>query len=256
MKQARGVQGLVDLAMRAGLAGLPANAGAPFTASAVDFVLEGLYAQKKISRTDERGYSAAIGSAACEHTSRRTSRRGKLSDPRREEEVLQLVKYRYSKYTGDPLEDLDLEDLVSKLSDLLLASGFFLGDFGLRNVDRIWVGIRGVYLTARVDTPNGDSVAAVGPDPSPFEYPKFGSCLGECGARDGCEGQDRCHRCSDLHVHILCSEGLLNAPKALRMRRHAAALIVEFKFQLDPRRGAPICGLVLVSDSGKSGGDS
>jgi Ca-activated chloride channel family protein len=34
------------------------------------------------------------------------------------------MKYRYSKYTGDPLEDLDLEDLVSKLSDLLLASGF------------------------------------------------------------------------------------------------------------------------------------
>jgi len=34
------------------------------------------------------------------------------------------VKYRYTKYTGDPLEDLDLEDLVSRLSDLLLASGF------------------------------------------------------------------------------------------------------------------------------------
>jgi Ca-activated chloride channel family protein len=34
------------------------------------------------------------------------------------------MKYRYSKYTGDPLEDIDLEDLVSKLSDLLLASGF------------------------------------------------------------------------------------------------------------------------------------
>jgi len=34
------------------------------------------------------------------------------------------MKYRYSKYTGDPLEDLDLEDLVAKLSDLLLASGF------------------------------------------------------------------------------------------------------------------------------------
>jgi Ca-activated chloride channel family protein len=34
------------------------------------------------------------------------------------------MKYRYSKYTGDPLDDLDLEDLVSKLSDLLLASGF------------------------------------------------------------------------------------------------------------------------------------
>jgi Ca-activated chloride channel family protein len=34
------------------------------------------------------------------------------------------VKYRYTKFTGDPLDDLDLEDLVSKLSDLLLSSGF------------------------------------------------------------------------------------------------------------------------------------
>src|SRR5262250_3751620 len=34
------------------------------------------------------------------------------------------MKHRYAKYTGDPLEDLDLEDLVSKLSDLLLSSGF------------------------------------------------------------------------------------------------------------------------------------
>src|SRR3954469_17920094 len=34
------------------------------------------------------------------------------------------MKYRYAKFTGDELDDLDLEDLVSKLSDLLLASGF------------------------------------------------------------------------------------------------------------------------------------
>jgi Ca-activated chloride channel family protein len=34
------------------------------------------------------------------------------------------VKYKYSKYTGDPLDDLDIEDLVEKLSDLLLSSGF------------------------------------------------------------------------------------------------------------------------------------
>jgi Ca-activated chloride channel family protein len=34
------------------------------------------------------------------------------------------MKYRYSKYIGDPLGDIDLEDLVSKLSDLLLSSGF------------------------------------------------------------------------------------------------------------------------------------
>jgi Ca-activated chloride channel family protein len=34
------------------------------------------------------------------------------------------VKYKYSKYVGDPLDDLDLEDLIEKLSDLLLSSGF------------------------------------------------------------------------------------------------------------------------------------
>jgi Ca-activated chloride channel family protein len=34
------------------------------------------------------------------------------------------MKYRYGKYTGDDLEGLDLGDLVSKLSDLLLSSGF------------------------------------------------------------------------------------------------------------------------------------
>src|SRR5579884_1974255 len=34
------------------------------------------------------------------------------------------MKYRYTKFTGDELDDLDLEDLVAKLSDLLLASGF------------------------------------------------------------------------------------------------------------------------------------
>jgi len=34
------------------------------------------------------------------------------------------VKFRYTKYTGDLLDEIDLEDLVSKLSDLLLTSGF------------------------------------------------------------------------------------------------------------------------------------
>ncbi len=34
------------------------------------------------------------------------------------------MKYRYTKFTGDALDELDLEDLVSKLSDLLLSSGF------------------------------------------------------------------------------------------------------------------------------------
>ena len=34
------------------------------------------------------------------------------------------MKYRYTKFTGDLLDELDLEDLVAKLSDLLLSSGF------------------------------------------------------------------------------------------------------------------------------------
>ena len=50
------MQGLRELAERAGLA---PGAPAPVVASAIDFVLEGLYAQKKISRSEERGYSAA-----------------------------------------------------------------------------------------------------------------------------------------------------------------------------------------------------
>jgi magnesium chelatase subunit I len=68
--QTQGVQGLRELAQRAGL---PAGAAAPTVASAIDFVLEGLYAQKKIGRSDERGYSAA------EPVPRRNARREEVS---------------------------------------------------------------------------------------------------------------------------------------------------------------------------------
>src|SRR5688500_5936017 len=34
------------------------------------------------------------------------------------------MRYRYTKFVGDELDGLDLEDLVAKLSDLLLSSGF------------------------------------------------------------------------------------------------------------------------------------
>jgi magnesium chelatase subunit I len=52
----RGVQGLRELAEHTGL---KPGAPAPLVASAIDFVLEGLYSQKKITRSEERGYSAA-----------------------------------------------------------------------------------------------------------------------------------------------------------------------------------------------------
>jgi Ca-activated chloride channel family protein len=35
-----------------------------------------------------------------------------------------VMKYRYTKFTGDLFDGIDLEDLVSRLSDLLLSSGF------------------------------------------------------------------------------------------------------------------------------------
>jgi len=50
------VQGLRELAIHAGI---PDRAPAPIAAAAVDFVLEGLYAQKKISRSDEFQYQGA-----------------------------------------------------------------------------------------------------------------------------------------------------------------------------------------------------
>jgi magnesium chelatase subunit I len=56
LTHARAVQGLVDLAEEAGV---PKGASAPMLAAGVDFVLEGLYATKKISRSDERGYHAS-----------------------------------------------------------------------------------------------------------------------------------------------------------------------------------------------------
>ena len=56
LARAREVQGLLEMAEAAGV---PANASAPLLAAGVDFVLEGLYALKKIGRSDERGYHAA-----------------------------------------------------------------------------------------------------------------------------------------------------------------------------------------------------
>jgi magnesium chelatase subunit I len=53
LAHARQVQGLVELAFAAGV---PRQCSEPLLASGIDFVLEGLYATKKISRSEERGY--------------------------------------------------------------------------------------------------------------------------------------------------------------------------------------------------------
>ncbi len=55
LEQTAQVQGLTELAQAAGV---PENAPPPLLAAGIDFVLEGLYATKKISRSDERNYHA------------------------------------------------------------------------------------------------------------------------------------------------------------------------------------------------------
>ncbi len=76
VSRTRSVQGLRDLAERAGVA---AGSTEPGMAAAIDFVLEGLFAQRKISRSDERGYSAST-----EGTPRRAPKR---EEPSAEEEL-------------------------------------------------------------------------------------------------------------------------------------------------------------------------
>jgi Ca-activated chloride channel family protein len=61
------------------------------------------------------------------------------------------VKYKYSKYTGDPLDDLDLEDLIEKLSDLLLSSGFrspWGGSYGDSDDDRTMQALHDAIMDA------------------------------------------------------------------------------------------------------------
>jgi Ca-activated chloride channel homolog len=61
------------------------------------------------------------------------------------------VKYKYSKYTGNPLDDLDLDDLIEKLSDLLLSSGFhssFNGMYGDSDDDRTMQALRDAIMDA------------------------------------------------------------------------------------------------------------
>jgi magnesium chelatase subunit I len=71
LAHAQQVQGLKDLAYAAGI---PKSAGAPLLAAGIDFVLEGLYAMKKISRSEERGYHAS------EPVSRRPAREASFDE--------------------------------------------------------------------------------------------------------------------------------------------------------------------------------
>jgi Ca-activated chloride channel homolog len=61
------------------------------------------------------------------------------------------VRYKYSKYTGDPLDDLDLDELIEKLSDLLLSSGFqspYGGMYGESEDDRTMQALHDAIMDA------------------------------------------------------------------------------------------------------------
>jgi Ca-activated chloride channel homolog len=57
------------------------------------------------------------------------------------------MKYRYTKFTGDLLDEIDLEDLISKLSDLMLASGFS-NPYGMDDQDRTMQALHDAILEA------------------------------------------------------------------------------------------------------------
>ena len=60
------------------------------------------------------------------------------------------MKFRYTKYTAELLDEIDLEDLVSKLSDLLLSSGFSnpWGDPSMGEEDRTMQALHDAILEA------------------------------------------------------------------------------------------------------------
>jgi magnesium chelatase subunit I len=81
--QTRGVQGLRELSEHAGL---KPGAPTPAVASAIEFVLEGLYAQKKIGRNEEGRYSASPDAAP---------RRPRAEEPRLDPDIRPAGKKKY-----------------------------------------------------------------------------------------------------------------------------------------------------------------
>src|SRR5438132_14140533 len=57
------------------------------------------------------------------------------------------MKYRYTKFTGDALAELDLEDMVAKLSDLLLSSGYG-NPYGMNDDERTMQALHDAVLDA------------------------------------------------------------------------------------------------------------
>ena len=68
--------------------------------------------------------------------------------------LLDHMRYKYGKYIADPLDELDMDELMSKLSDLLLSSGFadpqFSGSEDERSMQALYDAILEALLSGGV----------------------------------------------------------------------------------------------------------
>ena len=64
------------------------------------------------------------------------------------------MRFKYGKYTPNPVDDLDMDELMSKLSDLLLSSGFqdpyFSGDEDERSMQALYDAVLEALLSGGV----------------------------------------------------------------------------------------------------------
>ena len=97
---------------------------------------------------------------------------GQRGQPDRASQPHYRMKYRYSKFTGEDLDDLDLEELLSQLSDLLLSSGFD-SPYGLPTTTTTGRGTR----CSRCTTPSSKRCSTAGCSPT--------KCSRSCSARTG-----------------------------------------------------------------------
>ena len=118
-----------------------------------------------------------------------------------------MARYRYSKFTGEDLDGLDLEDLLSKLSDLLLGSGFDnpYGVYDDEEEGHSWQSLHDAILEAIL---SGGLLSDETLD----------QLLGE-GWRDADDAEDRLEALIQKIIDKLQSQGYLSgAPDAERAR--------------------------------------
>jgi len=115
------------------------------------------------------------------------------------------MKYRYSKFTGDELDDLDLEDLVSKLSDLLLSSGF-ANPHGMDDEERTMQALHDAILDALF---NG----GVLPDET------IERLLGDPADGDQDDARSKLEQLIQQIIERMADEGYITAPPDLNAER-------------------------------------